>query len=71
MPPARLPLPLRRLHTVVEAAAGNNGTLLMPVPVELLRFTGRASRAPALRMCPGADPQVPDGIRSGFAAGPR
>jgi regulator of protease activity HflC (stomatin/prohibitin superfamily) len=40
-------LQLRLLQTVVEVAAENNSTLIMPVPVELLRFFDRASRAPA------------------------
>ena len=30
-------LPLRLLQTVVEVAGEKNGTLIMPVPVELLR----------------------------------
>jgi regulator of protease activity HflC (stomatin/prohibitin superfamily) len=40
-------LQLRLLQTVVEVAAENNSTLIMPVPVELLRFFDRASRVPA------------------------
>jgi regulator of protease activity HflC (stomatin/prohibitin superfamily) len=38
-------LQLRLLQTVVEVAAEKNSTLVMPVPVELLRFFDRASRA--------------------------
>jgi len=40
-------LQLRLLQTVVEVAAERNSTLVMPVPVELLRFFDRA--APARR----------------------
>jgi hypothetical protein len=40
-------LQLRLLQTVVEVAAEKNSTLVMPVPVELLRFFDRAARAPA------------------------
>jgi hypothetical protein len=36
-------LQLRLLQTVVEVAAEKNSTLVMPVPVELLRFFGRAA----------------------------
>src|ERR1700684_3370846 len=43
-------LQLRLLQTVVEVAAEKNSTLVMPVPVELLRFFERM--APA---APGAD----------------
>jgi regulator of protease activity HflC (stomatin/prohibitin superfamily) len=38
-------LQLRLLQTVVEVAAEKNSTLVMPVPVELLRFFDRAARA--------------------------
>jgi regulator of protease activity HflC (stomatin/prohibitin superfamily) len=40
-------LQLRLLQTVVEVAAEKNSTLVMPVPVELLRFFDRAARGPA------------------------
>jgi hypothetical protein len=36
-------LQLRLLQTVVEVAGEKNSTLVMPVPVELLRFFDRAS----------------------------
>ena len=39
-------LQLRLLQTVVEVAAEKNSTLVMPVPVELLRFFDRAARDP-------------------------
>ncbi|MGO9078785.1 MAG: slipin family protein, partial [Streptosporangiaceae bacterium] len=38
-------LQLRLLQTVVEVAAEKNSTLVMPVPVELLRFFDRAGPA--------------------------
>jgi regulator of protease activity HflC (stomatin/prohibitin superfamily) len=49
-------LQLRLLQTVVEVAAEKNSTLVMPVPVELLRFFDRAApAAPA----PAAGEAVP------------
>jgi regulator of protease activity HflC (stomatin/prohibitin superfamily) len=50
-------LQLRLLQTVVEVAAEKNSTLVMPVPVELLRFFDRAARnvsAPAAEAEPPA-----------------
>jgi hypothetical protein len=48
-------LQLRLLQTVVEVAAERNSTLVMPVPVELLRFFDKfAPTAPADRK-PAAD----------------
>ncbi|GAB3177910.1 SPFH domain/Band 7 family protein [Micromonospora palomenae] len=38
-------LQLRLLHTVVEVAAERNSTLVMPFPVELLRFLDRVTPA--------------------------
>ena len=38
-------LQLRLLQTVVEVAAERNSTLVMPIPVELLRFFDRAALA--------------------------
>jgi regulator of protease activity HflC (stomatin/prohibitin superfamily) len=46
-------LQLRLLQTVVEVAAEKNSTLVMPVPVELLRFFDRV--APASQPEPAAD----------------
>jgi regulator of protease activity HflC (stomatin/prohibitin superfamily) len=40
-------LQLRLLQTVVEVAAEKNSTLVMPFPVELLRFVERATGGPA------------------------
>ena len=50
-------LQLRLLQTVVEVAAEKSSTLVMPVPVELLRFFDRAApaAAPAATQLTGAD----------------
>src|SRR5690348_14590821 len=48
-------LQLRLLQTVVEVAAEKNSTLVMPVPVELLRFFERYAPAPT----PPATPPPP------------
>ena len=40
-------LQLRLLQTVVEVSAEKNSTLVMPIPVELLRFFDRAAPTPA------------------------
>ena len=50
-------LQLRLLQTVVEVAAEKNSTLVMPVPVELLRFFDRAAPAPS-RAAPAAETQA-------------
>jgi regulator of protease activity HflC (stomatin/prohibitin superfamily) len=47
-------LQLRLLQTVVEVAAENNSTLIMPIPVELLRFFDRAA-SPRVQAQPPAD----------------
>ena len=57
-------LQLRLLQTVVEVAAEKNSTLVMPVPVELLRFFDRAApvtgkSGPAAAAGPDADAQLP------------
>jgi regulator of protease activity HflC (stomatin/prohibitin superfamily) len=55
-------LQLRLLQTVVEVAAEKNSTLVMPVPVELLRFFDRAApAAPAAAPAavPAAAPATP------------
>ncbi|MFI6445817.1 slipin family protein [Kitasatospora sp. NPDC050543] len=50
---------LRLLQTVVEVAAEKNSTLVLPFPVELLRFfDGAAGSAPATRVAP-AEPATP------------
>jgi regulator of protease activity HflC (stomatin/prohibitin superfamily) len=48
-------LQLRLLQTVVEVAAEKNSTLVMPVPVELLRFFDRMAPAPAGDTRPAED----------------
>jgi len=47
-------LQLRLLQTVVEVAAEKNSTLVMPVPVELLRFFDRAAPPPIAQVRPSA-----------------
>ena len=47
-------LQLRLLQTVVEVAAEKNSTLVLPFPVELLRFLERAT--PAENSAPRSDP---------------
>jgi hypothetical protein len=43
--PTSSPGTLRLLQTVVKVAAEKNSTLVMPVPVELLRFFDRSAPA--------------------------
>ena len=50
-------LQLRLLQTVVEVAAEKNSTLVMPLPVELLRFFDRASPPPRQAQPPAAGTQ--------------
>jgi regulator of protease activity HflC (stomatin/prohibitin superfamily) len=45
-------LQLRLLETVVEVAAEKNSTLVLPFPVELLRFLERSTGAPAGEVVP-------------------
>jgi regulator of protease activity HflC (stomatin/prohibitin superfamily) len=61
-------LQLRLLETVVEVAAEKNSTLVLPFPVELLRFLERAS-GPAAE--PGSTPATPagNGAAGGSAGG--
>jgi hypothetical protein len=49
-------LQLRLLQTVVEVAAEKNSTLVLPFPVELLRFLERAT--PAEAVAAGASPEA-------------
>jgi regulator of protease activity HflC (stomatin/prohibitin superfamily) len=53
-------LQLRLLQTVVEVAAEKNSTLVMPVPVELLRFFDRAAPATAHAQPPATTAQDTD-----------
>ncbi|HET7245144.1 MAG TPA: SPFH domain-containing protein [Streptosporangiaceae bacterium] len=50
-------LQLRLLQTVVEVAAEKNSTLVMPVPVELLRFFDRTAPPPSQPQPPAATAQ--------------
>jgi hypothetical protein len=52
-------LQLRLLQTVVEVAAEKNSTLVMPVPVELLRFFDRTAVTAAAGQAP-APAEEPD-----------
>lgn len=52
-------LQLRLLQTVVEVAAEKNSTLVMPFPVELLRFFERMTPGPAAPTERSMDTQVP------------
>jgi regulator of protease activity HflC (stomatin/prohibitin superfamily) len=57
-------LQLRMLQTVVEVAAEKNSTLVMPLPVELLRFFDRmapAAEAPAAKQAP-AEAEEPEPV---------
>jgi len=49
-------LQLRLLQTVVEVAAEKNSTLVMPIPVELLRFFDKGSGLPGLH----AQEEIPE-----------
>ena len=58
-------LQLRLLETVVEVAAEKNSTLVLPFPIELLRFLEKASGEPAkdhrsVESAPGEDMRTPD-----------
>jgi regulator of protease activity HflC (stomatin/prohibitin superfamily) len=53
-------LQLRLLQTVVEVAAEKNSTLVMPVPVELLRFFDRAAPAASQAAQPASEAQDAD-----------
>jgi len=53
-------LQLRLLQTVVEVAAEKNSTLVLPFPVELLRFLERSTPAEAAVPNPGPAPEIPD-----------
>jgi regulator of protease activity HflC (stomatin/prohibitin superfamily) len=56
---------LRLLETVVEVAAEKNSTLVLPFPVELLRFLERRSDAPVPPVTQRAAqaPRIEDGVR--------
>jgi len=58
-------LQLRLLQTVVEVAGERNSTLVMPVPVELLRFFEKMAPGPAH---PEHEPAGPDDLGGAEAA---
>jgi hypothetical protein len=53
-------LQLRFLQTVVEVASEKNSTLVMPVPVELLRFFEQTAGGAASKLLPQADEEPED-----------
>jgi regulator of protease activity HflC (stomatin/prohibitin superfamily) len=54
-------LQLRLLQTVVEVAAEKNSTLVLPFPVELLRFLERSTPPePAAAASPPSAPEIPE-----------
>jgi hypothetical protein len=55
-------LQLRLLQTVVEVAAEKNSTLVMPVPVELLRFFDRTAPGEPARARPAVDDDIPESV---------
>ncbi|MET7483501.1 slipin family protein, partial [Streptomyces sp. NPDC005538] len=61
-------LQLRLLQTVVAVAAEKNSTLVLPFPVELLRFLERAAPAapapPVTPVAPGAPQPVQEQLPS-------
>jgi regulator of protease activity HflC (stomatin/prohibitin superfamily) len=65
-------LQLRLLQTVVEVAAEKNSTLVLPFPVELLRFLERATPPrPADTTEPAtAAPTLPSGLSAATSIGP-
>jgi regulator of protease activity HflC (stomatin/prohibitin superfamily) len=52
-------LQLRLLETVVQVAAEKNSTLVLPFPVELLRFLERAATVPTQAEAGPAKPDIP------------
>ena len=52
-------LKLRLLQTVAKVAAEKNSTLVMPVPVELLRFFDRAAPSATAAQPPALRTQTP------------
>jgi regulator of protease activity HflC (stomatin/prohibitin superfamily) len=55
-------LQLRLLQTVVEVAAEKNSTLVMPFPVELLRFFDRVAEPAALARPPADEAETSDSL---------
>src|SRR4051794_6184239 len=63
-------LQLRLLQTVVEVAAEKNSTLVLPFPVELLRFLERATPPEAAVPTSAPAPEIPDPRVGNGASGP-
>ncbi|RFC75989.1 slipin family protein [Streptomyces sp. AcE210] len=57
-------LQLRLLQTVVAVAAEKNSTLVLPFPVELLRFLERATPGDAVRQPDVEQPPIPGSVTS-------
>ncbi len=55
-------LQLRLLQTVVEVAAEKNSTLVMPVPVELLRFFDRAAQPGTRALAAPSEAETTDAV---------
>jgi len=55
-------LQLRLLQTVVEVAAEKNSTLVMPVPVVLLRFFDRTAPGEPVRARPAVEDDIPESV---------
>ncbi|MEU3280587.1 slipin family protein [Streptomyces antibioticus] len=67
-------LQLRLLQTVVAVAAEKNSTLVLPFPVELLRFLEKAQQqttVPAAPTTPSVSPPAPPAVRERPPAPPR
>jgi regulator of protease activity HflC (stomatin/prohibitin superfamily) len=63
-------LQLRLLQTVVEVAAEKNSTLVMPIPVELLRFFDRTAQGAGLIQSSSGATQDGDAAQDGDAQPP-
>ena len=58
-------LQLRLLQAVVEVAAEKNSTLVLPFPVELLRFLEKATPQPGAKDVAGTTPAEPAALPNG------
>ena len=63
-------LQLRLLQTVVEVAAEKNSTLVLPFPVELLRFLERSTPVERAGSAPSGSGAAPSGPASAASTGP-
>jgi regulator of protease activity HflC (stomatin/prohibitin superfamily) len=62
-------LQLRLLQTIVEVAADKNSTLVMPFPVELLRFFDQSAKAAAAGIAGEVPLAVPDALPGAVPGG--